>query len=67
MNSVGLKREECKKFGGKCDGGVREELEEWEKGGAFGHNTCVLRNSQTTENLKLKVIKQGEILLRLRK
>lgn len=32
VDSVGLKREECKKFGGKSDRGVMEELEECGKG-----------------------------------
>jgi hypothetical protein len=41
VNSVGLKRKEYKKIGGKCDGGIRKELEEWER---VVHlvNTCVL-------------------------
>lgn len=37
------------------------------KGSGFSKNACILRNSQTTENLKLHITKQDALLLRPRK
>lgn len=65
MDSVGLNREECKKFGEKSDRGVMEELEECGKWQWISKNACILRNSQ--QKIKLDITKQDALLLRPRK
>lgn len=66
MDSVGLNREECKKFGEKSDRGVMEELEECGKGQWISKNACIFKKF-STEDLKLDITKQDALLLRPRK